>query len=255
MSAMRATVSKRVVVSRSASSPSRLEELTKSRAQRPGSSATTSKKVCPQPGWSRACRWPGPGGQGGEPRTVCALDARRRGRCPPSSRDAGTRSGAKLPQHRLPSPGRSSPPCARPAPPTTRPGSSTSAASTPSERALPTYAYSSSSKAALHQLTRHLVKELGPQHVTVNALAPRQSPSKIMAATLDAFADAIAGAAPLRRIGRRRYGRVSVFLTSRAGACITARSPRRRRHRHHRRRALILVVRPCLVRACRPGRR
>ena len=35
----------------------------------------------------------------------------------------------------------------------------------------PNYSYASS-KAALHQLTRVLARELGPQHVTVNAVAP-----------------------------------------------------------------------------------
>ena len=45
----------------------------------------------------------------------------------------------------------------------------------PSREPPPTYSYSST-KAALHQLTRVLAQELGPQHITVNAVAPRTFP-------------------------------------------------------------------------------
>jgi NAD(P)-dependent dehydrogenase (short-subunit alcohol dehydrogenase family) len=84
-----------------------------------------------------------------------------------------------------------------------------------------TYSYSSS-KAALHHLTRVLAKELGPRRITVNAVAPGPFESKMMAATLDAFGEEIAAGAPLGRIGRPDdMAGVVVYLTSRAGAYVT----------------------------------
>jgi len=85
----------------------------------------------------------------------------------------------------------------------------------------PTYSYSAS-KAGLHHLTRVLARELGPRRITVNAVAPGPFESKMMAATLESFGDAIADAAPLRRIGRPDdMAGVAVFLASRAGAYVT----------------------------------
>ena len=83
-----------------------------------------------------------------------------------------------------------------------------------------TYAYSAS-KAAVHQLTRHLAKYLAPK-VTVNAIAPGPFESKMMRATLEAFGDAIADAAPMKRIGRPSdMAGAAIFLASPAANYIT----------------------------------
>ena len=85
----------------------------------------------------------------------------------------------------------------------------------------PTYAYSAS-KAGLHHLTRVLARELGPRRITVNAVAPGPFESKMMAETLQTFGDAIAAAAPLKRIGRPDdMAGVAMYLASRAGAYVT----------------------------------
>jgi NAD(P)-dependent dehydrogenase (short-subunit alcohol dehydrogenase family) len=85
---------------------------------------------------------------------------------------------------------------------------------------LETYAYSAS-KAAVHQLTRHLAKAMAP-NVTVNAIAPGPFESKMMHATLEAFGTEIAAAAPLKRIGRPAdMAGAAIFLASPAASYIT----------------------------------
>jgi NAD(P)-dependent dehydrogenase (short-subunit alcohol dehydrogenase family) len=86
---------------------------------------------------------------------------------------------------------------------------------------LPIYSYAAS-KAGLHQLTRVLARELGPRHITVNAVAPGPFESKMMAATLAAQGEAIAAASPLGRIGRPDdMAGVAVFLSGRGSAYVT----------------------------------
>ena len=83
-----------------------------------------------------------------------------------------------------------------------------------------TYAYSAS-KAAVHQLTRHLAKQMAP-NVTVNAIAPGPFESKMMHATLEAFGDAITASAPMKRIGQPSdMAGAAIFLASPAASYIT----------------------------------
>ncbi len=86
---------------------------------------------------------------------------------------------------------------------------------------LETYAYSSS-KAAVHHLTRTLAHRLAGQRITVNAIAPGPFESKMMAETLERFGDSIRASCPLGRIGRPDdMAGTAIFLASRAGAYLT----------------------------------
>ncbi|MEX2159499.1 MAG: SDR family oxidoreductase [Dehalococcoidia bacterium] len=86
---------------------------------------------------------------------------------------------------------------------------------------LETYAYSTS-KAAVHHLTRTLAHRLAAQRITVNAIAPGPFESKMMAATLERFGDQIRASCPLGRIGRPDdMAGAAIYLSSRAGAYLT----------------------------------
>ena len=86
---------------------------------------------------------------------------------------------------------------------------------------LHTYAYSSS-KAAVHHLTRVLAVELAAKQITVNAVAPGPFESKMMAETLRTFGDAIRASVPLGRIGAPEdMAGIAIYLASRAGAYLT----------------------------------
>ena len=88
---------------------------------------------------------------------------------------------------------------------------------------LESYSYSSS-KAAVHMLTRHLAKRLAPEHVTVNAIAPGPFDSKMMSWALDDpdLRAGIAADVPLGRIGEPDdMAGAAVYLASRAGRYLT----------------------------------
>lgn len=86
---------------------------------------------------------------------------------------------------------------------------------------LETYAYSTS-KAAVHHLTRSLAKHLACDHITVNAVAPGPFESKMMAETLANFGDMIVASVPRGRIGTPEdMAGIAIYLASRAGAYVT----------------------------------
>lgn len=82
----------------------------------------------------------------------------------------------------------------------------------------------SASKAAIHQLTRHLAQTLAAANITVNAIAPGPFASKMTAfalATPEARA-AVADHVPMGRIGTPEdVAGTVIYLASRAGAYLT----------------------------------
>lgn len=84
---------------------------------------------------------------------------------------------------------------------------------------LPRYGNIASAKAAVETLTRYLAAELGPQQITVNAIAPgvigTDSEQFYMGDQLAAFDAACIRSTPLRRIGTpEEVADVAVFLSS-----------------------------------------
>jgi NAD(P)-dependent dehydrogenase (short-subunit alcohol dehydrogenase family) len=86
--------------------------------------------------------------------------------------------------------------------------------------AMETYAYASS-KAALHMLTRHMAQTLGQHNITVNAIAPGSFESKMMAATLERYGEAIKASVPMGRIGQPNdMASVCLWLAGRGGSYV-----------------------------------
>jgi NAD(P)-dependent dehydrogenase (short-subunit alcohol dehydrogenase family) len=85
-----------------------------------------------------------------------------------------------------------------------------------------TYAYSSS-KAALHHLSRHLADQLAPRHVTVNVIAPGMFPSKMMKGTLEKHGEAkVVEKVPLKRLTNDvDMAGAAIYLASKAASYVT----------------------------------
>lgn len=86
---------------------------------------------------------------------------------------------------------------------------------------LESYAYSTS-KAAVHQLTRHLASRLARDHITCNAIAPGLFPSKMTKFIFDSAGDQIAENTPLGRNGQQDdIAGAAIYLASPAANWVT----------------------------------
>jgi NAD(P)-dependent dehydrogenase (short-subunit alcohol dehydrogenase family) len=85
-----------------------------------------------------------------------------------------------------------------------------------------TYAYSSS-KAAIHHLSKHLADQLAPRHITVNVIAPGMFPSKMMQGTLDKQGEEkVVEKVPLKRLTNDvDMAGAAIYFASKASSYVT----------------------------------
>jgi NAD(P)-dependent dehydrogenase (short-subunit alcohol dehydrogenase family) len=85
-----------------------------------------------------------------------------------------------------------------------------------------TYAYSSS-KAAVHQLSKHLAAQLAASSITVNVIAPGMFKSKMLAGTIEAKGEStVLEPVPLKRFADfADMAGTAIYLASRAGSYLT----------------------------------
>jgi NAD(P)-dependent dehydrogenase (short-subunit alcohol dehydrogenase family) len=85
------------------------------------------------------------------------------------------------------------------------------------------YSYTAS-KAALHQLTRHLAKRLAPS-ITVNTIDPGSFMSKMTRSTIEEYGDAIIANIPMKRLGGYDdIAGTAIYLASSAASYVTGAS-------------------------------
>jgi NAD(P)-dependent dehydrogenase (short-subunit alcohol dehydrogenase family) len=83
------------------------------------------------------------------------------------------------------------------------------------------YSYQAS-KGAIHWLTKSLAKKLGPDNITVNAIAPGFFESDMTVITSDEMRAMVVGMVPRRRTGTPEdMAGAAIYLASRAGAYVT----------------------------------
>lgn len=85
-----------------------------------------------------------------------------------------------------------------------------------------TYAYSSS-KAAVHHLSKHLAAQLAPSHITVNVIAPGRYRSQMLENAIELEgADEMLAPIPLKRFAEGDdLAGAAIYLSSRAGSFVT----------------------------------